>query len=118
MKYLFPGRRSAQIWSPTLSKAMEQISNKNFQGVKHILIHTGTNDLTGHNKNIPHMLKEIAMKATREFPAARAQAFLEAPDPPYHSTVHPSRLHRDMIISCSNNIIHLSHHLRETAMPL
>ncbi|KAJ8369592.1 hypothetical protein SKAU_G00096200 [Synaphobranchus kaupii] len=57
--------------SPTLSKAMEQISNENFQGVKHILIHTGTNDLMGHNKIVPHMLKEIAMKATTEFPAAR-----------------------------------------------
>lgn len=100
LRRLFPGRPSAQIWSPTSSKAMEQLSSQNFQGVKHILIHTGTNDLTGHNKDIPRMLREVAMKATTEFPTARVtiSALLPRRDMPQHVI---NNINADLIKKCA-----------------
>ena len=109
MKRLFPGRRSKKIWSPTTSEAMKKLATTDLQGVKHILIHTGTNDLT-HNKDITRSLRQVAEKATSVAPTARVtiSTLLPRRDVPQHEI---NKINADISKACTGiPNVHMAHH--------
>ncbi|XP_030253411.1 uncharacterized protein LOC115569568 [Sparus aurata] len=109
MKRLFPGRRSKMIWSPTISEAIKKLATTDLQGVKHILIHTGTNDLT-HNKNIPQSLRQVAERATSVAPTARVtiSTLLPRRDVPQHEI---NKINAEISKACTGiPNVHMAHH--------
>ncbi|KAL7380300.1 hypothetical protein ABVT39_015360 [Epinephelus coioides] len=109
MKHLFPGRRSKMIWSPTTSEAIKKLATTDLQGVEHILIHTGTNDLT-HDKDIPHSLRQVAEGATSAAPTARVtiSTLLPRRDVPQHEI---NKSNAEISKACTGiPNIHMAHH--------
>ncbi|KAE8294738.1 hypothetical protein D5F01_LYC07701 [Larimichthys crocea] len=66
-----PEKKSVKLWSPTTEKTMEHLSSGEFTGVEHILIHTGSNNLTRRNDDIPTALWHLAKRAVENFPTSK-----------------------------------------------
>ncbi len=109
MKRLFPGRRSEMIWSPTTSEAIKKLATTDLQGVVHILIHHGTNNLT-YNKDIPHSLRQVAERATSAAPTARGtiSTLLPRRDIPQHEI---DKINAEISKACAEiPNVHMAHH--------
>ncbi|KAL0146951.1 hypothetical protein M9458_057890 [Cirrhinus mrigala] len=58
-KLLFPKIKAQKMWCPNTSKALQILSDKNLnETYKHIIIHTGTNDLRVTKGNVASVLRE------------------------------------------------------------
>ncbi|KAI7801431.1 hypothetical protein IRJ41_012957 [Triplophysa rosa] len=65
---LFPGRTVKKVWCPTSRSALNLLRE---DPPTHIILHTGTNDLTGRRTDITEALSEVLKTACRIYPSAR-----------------------------------------------
>ena len=71
-KKLFPHHRVRKIKCQNTRQAMELLSEENLGSPTHIIIHTGTNDLSRHTgENVAQRMKKVVDKATSTFPTSR-----------------------------------------------
>lgn len=71
-KLLFPNMMTKKIWCPNTKSAFQVLSDKNLnENYKHIIIHTGTNDLRAMKVHVAPVIRELAIRATQCFPEAR-----------------------------------------------
>ncbi len=68
-KLLFPNMMAQKIWCPNTKSAFQILSDKNLKkNYKHIIIHTGTNDLRAMKGHVAPVMRELAIRATQRFP--------------------------------------------------
>lgn len=71
MNRLFPTKRAIKLWCPTTESALELLDDKRLKEASHIIIHTGTNDLTSGKNDIGLALTKVATKANATAPSAK-----------------------------------------------
>lgn len=71
MKRLFPKHRTLKLWCPTTSSALKILDDERLKDATHIIIHTGTNDLTSGWTDVGKAMREVALKATTTVPTAK-----------------------------------------------
>ncbi len=71
-KLLFPNMKAQKMWCPNTSRALQILFDENLKETyKHIVVHTGTNDLRAAKGNVAPMLREVAIRASERFPEAK-----------------------------------------------
>ena len=109
-KRLFPGRNVTKIRCPTTRTALDLLSDQRLGSAKHILIHTGTNDLSTGRTDVAKALKQVAAKATQKYPAAKitVSTLLPRADVPQR-VIHS--INAEVSRSCAlMPNVHLAHH--------
>lgn len=71
MNRLFPTKRALKLWCPTTASAIELLDDQRLKDVSHIIIHTGTNDLTSGRNDIGLALTKVVTKAKATAPSAK-----------------------------------------------
>ncbi|KAJ8336636.1 hypothetical protein SKAU_G00378560 [Synaphobranchus kaupii] len=107
---LFPGRKVIKLRCPTTQTALELLSEQRLGHAKHVLIHTGTNDLSTRRIDVAKALKQVAAKATQEYPAAKVTISTLLP-----RTDVPQRIIHSINAEVSRGCallpnVHLAHH--------
>ncbi|KAJ8349102.1 hypothetical protein SKAU_G00276910 [Synaphobranchus kaupii] len=107
---LFPGRKVIKLCCPTTQTALELLSEQRLGHAKHVLIHTGTNDLSTRRIDVAKALKQVAAKATQEYPAAKVTISTLLP-----RTDVPQRIIHSINAEVSRGCallpnVHLAHH--------
>ncbi|KAJ8342273.1 hypothetical protein SKAU_G00322010 [Synaphobranchus kaupii] len=107
---LFPGRKVIKLRCPTTETALELLSEQRLGHAKHVLIHTGTNDLSTRRIDVAKALKQVAAKATQEYPAAKVTISTLLP-----RTDVPQRIIHSINAEVSRGCallpnVHLAHH--------
>ncbi|KAJ8383223.1 hypothetical protein SKAU_G00040010 [Synaphobranchus kaupii] len=107
---LFPGRKVIKLRCPTTQTALELLSEQRLGHAKHVLIHTGTNDLSTRRIDVAKALKQVAAKATQEYPAAKVtiSTLLPRTDVPQR-IIHS--INAEVSLGCALlPNVHLAHH--------
>ncbi len=110
-KLLFPNMMAQKIWCPNTKSAFQVMSDKNLnENYKHIIIHTGTNDLRAMKGHAAPVMRELAIRATQCFPEARItlSALLPRTDVPFH-VIHGNNVELSRSCALIPNV-HLIHH--------
>ncbi|XP_026076504.1 uncharacterized protein LOC113054918 [Carassius auratus] len=110
-KLLFPKMKAQKMWCPNTSKALQILSDKNLnETYKHIIIHTGTNDLGAAKGNVAPVLRELAIRASERFPEAQItlSTLLPRTDVPFH-VIHGNNVELSRTCALIPNV-HLAHH--------
>ena len=78
--------RAKKIWCPNTRSAFQILSESKHENYKHIVIHTGTNDLRAMKGRVAPVMREVAIRATQRFPEARVtlSTLLPRTDVPIH----------------------------------
>ena len=107
---LFPGKKVCKVWCPTTDTALELLTEPTLGQPRHIIIHTGTNDLRAQQERVAECVRRVAQKATHTFPLSRITISTILP----RRDVHPATIHRvnaDIYRGCSPlPNVHLAHH--------
>lgn len=110
-KLLFPKLKAQKIWCPNTNKALQILSDKNLnESYKHIIIHTGTNDLRATRGNVAPLLREVAIRASQRFPEAKItlSTLLPRSDVPFH-VIHGNNVELSRACALIPNV-HLAYH--------
>ncbi|RXN26491.1 hypothetical protein ROHU_020970 [Labeo rohita] len=110
-KLLFPKMKAQKMWCPNTSKALQILSDKNLnETYKHIIIHTGTNDLHVTKGNVASVLREVAIRASERFPEAKItlSTLLPRSDVPFH-VIQGNNAELSRTCALIPNV-HLAHH--------
>ncbi|XP_016295923.1 uncharacterized protein LOC107653656 [Sinocyclocheilus anshuiensis] len=110
-KLLFPKMKAQKMWCPNTSKALQILSDKNLnETYKHIIIHTGTNDLRAAKGNVAPVLREVALRASERFPEAKItlSTLLPRSDVPLH-VIHGNNAELSRSCALIPNV-HLAYH--------
>ena len=103
---LFPG----MIWCPRAKDALHILSRPDFGSPKHIVIHTGTNDLREEQERVGGLLRRVAERASECFPSSKITILALLP----HRDFHPLTIQRvNVEISRGCALlpnVHLAHH--------
>ncbi len=68
---LFPGRSVKKFWCPTSHSALRLLREGALGAPSHIIIHTGTNDLSTRRVDITKALSNVVRTASRIYPRAK-----------------------------------------------
>lgn len=68
---LFPGRSVKKFWCPTSHSAVRLLRAGGFGAPSHIILHTGTNDLSARNIDVTKALTNVVQTASRIYPRAK-----------------------------------------------
>ncbi|ROL55333.1 hypothetical protein DPX16_22809 [Anabarilius grahami] len=110
-KLLFPNMRAKKIWCPNTRSAFQILSERNLdENYKHIIIHTGTNDLRAMKGHVAPVIRETAIRATQRFPEAKItlSTLLPRTDVPFHA-IHGNNVELSRSCALIPNV-HLAHH--------
>ena len=58
--------RAKKIWCPNTRSAFQILSESKHENYKHIVIHTGTNDLRAMKGRVAPVMREVAIRATQK----------------------------------------------------
>ena len=102
--------RAKKIWCPNTRSAFQILSESKHENYKHIVIHTGTNDLRAMKGRVAPMMREVAIRATQRFPGARVtlSTLLPRTDVPFH-VIHGNNVELSRSCALIPNV-HLAHH--------
>ncbi|RXN11504.1 GTPase IMAP family member 8-like protein [Labeo rohita] len=68
---LFPGRSVKKFWCPTSHSALRLLQEGVLGAPSHIIIHTGTNDLSTRRVDVTKSVSTVVRTATRNYPRAK-----------------------------------------------
>ena len=110
MNRLFPKKKVIKLWCPTTTDALDLLDDKRLKDATHIIIHTGTNDLTSGKKDVGLDLSKAAKKAAMMAPSAKiiVSSLLPRLDKPPQLI---QQINKDLQMLCSSvPQIHLVNH--------
>ncbi len=68
---LFPGRSVKKFWCPTSHSALRLLQEGVLGAPSHIIIHTGTNDLSTRRVDVTKAVSSVVRTASRNYPRAK-----------------------------------------------
>lgn len=102
MRRLFPSSNAVKIKSPHTTSALMNLQKMKTSGLKHLIIHTGTNDITAsRTHSVVKGITEVVTKARETFPDTQItlSAILPRSDTPHHII---REINKGLYDACSN----------------
>ena len=107
---LFPGMKVSKIWCPRAKDALHILSRPDFGSPKHIVIHTGTNDLREEQERVGGLLRRVAERASESFPSSKITISALLPRRDFHPLTI-QRVNAEISRGCALlPNVHLAHH--------